>query len=75
MHVRSSWWCFPWFSPTRISESDIVFYTNKSHKTTAYYCPSVFSLPAMHAFAMSPVFVAGKNVIIHLEVEEGDRHV
>ncbi|WP_159077870.1 hypothetical protein [Dickeya dadantii] len=52
-----------------------MFYTNKSHKTAAYYCPSGFSLPALHAFAVSPVFVAGKNVIIHQEVEEGDRHV
>ncbi|MBO8134547.1 hypothetical protein [Dickeya fangzhongdai] len=52
-----------------------MFYTNKSHKTAAYYCPSGFSLPTLHAFAVPPVFVAGKNVIIHQEVEEGDRHV
>ncbi|MCA7013564.1 hypothetical protein LF934_13040 [Dickeya dadantii] len=52
-----------------------MFYTNKSHKTAAYYCPSGFSLPALRTFAVSPVFVAGKNVIIHQEVEEGDRHV
>ncbi|AUC42252.1 hypothetical protein [Dickeya solani] len=52
-----------------------MFYTNKSHKTAAYYCSSVFSLPALRAFAVPPVFVAGKNVIIHQEVEEGDRHV
>ncbi|PWD75626.1 hypothetical protein D5072_15715 [Dickeya dianthicola] len=75
MRSRSSWRCFPWFSPTRTSESDIVFYTNKSHKTTAYYCLSGFSLSALRAFAVPPVLVAGKNVIIHQKVEEGERHV
>ncbi|MCI4184983.1 hypothetical protein MRO89_03225 [Dickeya dianthicola] len=52
-----------------------MFYTNKSHKTTAYYCLSGFSLSALRAFAVPPVLVAGKNVIIHQEVEEGERHV
>ncbi|SLM64708.1 hypothetical protein DAQ1742_03927 [Dickeya aquatica] len=69
------WWCFPWFLPTRTSESDIVFYTNKSHKTAAYYGLPVVSLSAFCAIAARRVSVAGKNVIIHQEVLEGSRHV
>jgi len=73
--ARSSDDGFPGFLPKHISEPDIVLYTEKSHKTTAYYSlPGPASL-VVQTERMFQVVYAGASMIADIATTEGDCHV
>ncbi|KHN50315.1 hypothetical protein OI69_15355 [Pectobacterium fontis] len=66
-----AWWFSRRVLSTRNTESDNVFYTNKSHNVAAYFTTPVFSLSMPHVAGMLMWTVyAGTDVISSPEKEE-----